>query len=96
MIAGWTRDGATRQDRYHSCRHWAYADPVLVYGRCPDCRAKPWEGFVQARQAGHGLGAIPIGSPYLVTPKLTDSMLTAVPDHPGTFMPKGKFEKEIA
>ena len=91
MIAGWTRDGATRQDRYHSCRH-----PALLYGRCTDCRAKPWEGFVQARQAGHGLGAIPIGSPYLVTPKLTDSMLTAVPDHPGVFMPKGKFEKEAA
>jgi len=91
VIAGWTRDGATRQDLYRDCNHVA-----VDGGRCYRCRAKPWEGFVQARQAGHGLAAIPIGSPYLVTPKLTDSMLTAVPDRRGVFMPKGKFEDKAA
>ena len=85
----WSRDGATRQFLFRDCNHHA------ENGRCIHCRAKAWPGFVQHRQPGSGLGAIPIGSPMIVPPKLTDTTFyRQVAEHPGTFMPVKKWEKE--
>lgn len=90
-MTAWTRDGVTRQDLFRGCNHQAKD------GRCVHCRAKAWEGFVQQRQPGSGLGAIPIGSPYLMPPKIGDmTNHRTVSEHPGVFMPVKKWDKEAA
>lgn len=72
-MSGWRATGNT-------AREWRHCPHLVVNGRCVDCRAIHVPEFVQAHQPGTGLGAIPIGSPYLVTPKLDDySLMTAGP-----------------
>jgi hypothetical protein len=40
------------------------------------------------------MGAIPIGSPYVITPKLSDTThYRSVEAHPGVFMPVKKWDK---
>jgi hypothetical protein len=82
MTTGYRANGNTAPT-WRSCSH------TLKDGRCISCRAVE----VEYVQASRPLGAVTLGSPYLITPKIGDvSSAGRVAEFPGMFMPNTRKE----
>lgn len=62
-MSGWRANGTTSP-------YWRGCDHKAIKGRCIKCRATEVPDFTQTSKPSSGLGAIPLGSPYLVTPSV--------------------------